>query len=124
MRLVYFFFKGDQYSLNGRVDVCSDQATIAIKSGNLTFTCSVEECTPAISSHLGIKTTSPEMPSINFDLCLLKLNAYFHHEVLVNIVELKPDQESHLAVVSDESTNFISAPLICETTCRISGLYR
>ncbi|KAL5517587.1 hypothetical protein EMCRGX_G003165 [Ephydatia muelleri] len=110
----------DQHCLvisNGRVDVCSDQATM---------TNSVKECTPAISSHLGTDTTSPEMSSIDIGLYSLTLNAYNLHkptEVLMfqNNVELKPDQESHLAVVLDESTNFISAPLICETTCcRIS----
>ena len=112
------------------MDVCSDQATIAITSGDMTN--SVKECTPAISSHLGTDTTSPEMSSIDIGLYSLTLNAYIHNlhkptEVLMfqNNVELKPDQESHLAVVLDESTNFISAPLICETTCcRISGLYK
>ena len=111
------------------MDVCSDQATVAITSGDMTI--SIKECTPAIS-YLGADTTSTEMSSIDIGLYSLRLNAYFHNlhkltEVLMfqNNVELKPDQESHLAVVLDESTNFISSPLICDTTCCwISGLYK
>eukprot|EP00731_Ephydatia_muelleri_P002905 Em0001g2905a len=70
----------DQHCLvisNGRVDVCSDQATIAITSGDMTN--SVKECTPAISSHLGTDTTSPEMSSIDIGLYSPTLNAYIHN---------------------------------------------
>ena len=113
------------------MDVCIDQATVAITNGDLTL--SVEECTPANSSHPGMDTTSSEMSSIVIGLYPLTPTAYIHNlhqpaDVLVfqNDDELKRDKESHHAFTFEESTNLMSAASIYESTCTccwMSGLY-